>query len=112
MGLDLKYNPVLYVKSEKIPLVEYGEGVPGHPCTIALRTTQTIYNYKSEDQKAMDLLKEAGIAYKLVDLSDCSFTTQLKAKIIGVNKTPTMVLNNRKIKGAQNIRHVLEEIKT
>jgi len=108
----LKNNLILYVKSEKIPIVEHTQGVPGHPCTGGFRATQTIYNYKPEDQKAIDLLKDAGIDHKIIDLSDCSFTAQLKAKILGVNETPTLVLNDRRIKGADNIKQVLQEIKT
>jgi len=108
----LKDNPVLYIKSEKIPIIEHTQGVSGHPCTGGFRATQTIYNYKPEDQKAIDLLKEAGIDHKIIDLSDCPFTDQLKAKITGVNETPTLVFNDRKIKGAENIKQVLQEIKT
>lgn len=104
-------NLILYVKSEKIPIVRYSEGVTGHACTGAYRATQTDCIYKPEDKEALDLLKEVGTTYKLIDLSDCPFSTQLKAKITGVNETPTLVLNGRKIKGSQNIKQALHKIK-
>jgi glutaredoxin len=104
-------NLILYVKSEKIPTVlQYSEGTHGHACTAAYRATQTDYIYKHEDQEAMKLLEEAKTAYTLVDLSDCSFSMQLKAKATGINKTPTLVLNGRKIKGSQNIKQALHKI--
>lgn len=108
----MENNILLYVKSEKIPTIQYTEGIQGHPCTAAYRATQVIYNYKPEDQKAMDLLKESGTPYRLVDLSDCSFLMQLKAKIFGINETPTLILNGVKIKGLENIKKALQEIRT
>lgn len=108
----MESNILLYVKSEKIPIVQYTEGLSGHPCTAAFRATQVTYNYKPEDQKAMDLLEKAGIAYEVVDLSDCSFIMQLKAKIFGINETPTLILNGVKIKGLENIKRALQEIRT
>jgi glutaredoxin len=108
----LENNILLYVKSEKISIAQYTEGLSGHPCTAAFRAIQVTYNYKPEDQKAMDLLKEAGIAYKVVDLSDCSFMMQLKAKMFGINETPTLILNGVKVKGLKNIKKTLQEIRT
>lgn len=100
------------MKSEKISIVELSRSVPDHSCTDAYRSTRTICNYKSEDQKAIDILKEAGIAYKLIDLSDCPFTVRLKAKIGGINETPTLILKNIKIEGIENVSQVLQETKT
>ncbi|MDI6805569.1 MAG: hypothetical protein QMD20_02765 [Candidatus Bathyarchaeia archaeon] len=85
-------------KVRKISIVQYTEALPRHPCTGGLRETQVTYNYKPEDQKAVDLLKENGIACKVVDLSDCSFMIRLKAKMSGINETPTLILNGVKIK--------------
>ena len=68
--------------------------------------------FKPEDEEAINLLNEAGIGYKLVDLSDCPFTVRMKAKILGINKTPTLVLGNgEKIKGIRNIRQAILKIK-
>lgn len=106
-------NLTLYVKSEKIPIVQYSEGIPGHPCTAAYRVKEIFKRFKPEDEEAINLLKEAGINYKLVDLSDCPFTTQITAKIRGINETPTLVLENReKVKGIQNIKQLLLKIKS
>jgi glutaredoxin len=106
----VKDKLILYVKSEKIPTVQYSEGVPGHPCTAAYRATSTVHCYKQEDQEAIDLLEKAGIAYERVDLSSRDVTTQLKAKITGLNETPTLIFQGRKIKGLENIRRVLQKV--
>jgi len=105
-------NITLYVKSEKIPIVQYSEGITGHPCTGAYRVKEIIKNFKPEDKEAMELLDQAQINYKLVDLSDCPFTVQLKAKILGINETPTLILGDEKIKGVQNIRQIISQIKS
>lgn len=103
---------ILYVKSEKISIFKYSEGVPHHPCTGAYRASQTIRNYTEQDEEAAELLNEAGITHKLIDLSDCSFIKQLKAKITGINETPTLILNGKKIKGIQNIKQALHQIES
>ena len=105
-------NITLYVKSENIPIVQYSEGITGHPCTGAYRVKEIIKNFKPEDKEAMELLDQAQINYKLVDLSDCPFTVQLKAKILGINETPTLILGDEKIKGVQNIRQIISQIKS
>jgi len=108
----LKNNIILYVKSEKIPLIDISECIPGHPCGEQPRkAVQVLQNYKAEDQEAIDILKEAGVVFKLVDLSICSFTTRLKAKMSRIDRTPTLVLNDRKIRGIANIKKALQEIK-
>jgi len=104
-------NITLYVKSEKIPIVQFGEGISGHPCTGAYRVKEIIENFKPEDREAMELLDQAKVSYKLVNLSDCSFITQLKAKILGINETPTLIFESEKIKGIQNIRQRISQIK-
>lgn len=105
-------NLTLYVKSEKISIVQYSEGIPGHPCTAAYRVKEIFERFKPEDEEAINLLNEAGIDYNLVDLSDCPFTTQLAAKIRGINETPTLVLESgEKIKGVQNIKQMLLKIR-
>jgi glutaredoxin len=108
----VKSSILLYVKSEKVSIVPITEGIYDHPCSGARRATQTFHNYKPEDQKAMDLLEEAGTNHQIIDLSNCSFATQLMAKIKGINETPTLIMNGRKIKGSENITQILQEIKT
>jgi hypothetical protein len=105
-------NILLYVKSEKISIVQHAEDIYGHPCVIPYRGAQTLYNYKLEDQKAIGLLEAAGTNHQIIDLSNCSFTTQLMAKIKGINETPTLIMNGRKIEGLESITQILQEIKT
>jgi glutaredoxin len=104
-------NILLYVKSGKVFIVPRTEGIYGHPCSGARKAAQTFHNYKPEDQKAIDLLKEAGQNLQIIDLTNCSFATQLMAKMKGINETPTLVMNGRKIKGLENIAQILLEIK-
>ena len=102
---------VLYVKSEKIFRTQYSEGVPGHPCTAANRASEIVCDYKPRDKEAMDFLEKEGILYRLIDLSNCSIMFNLKAKMLGLNETPTLVLSGRRIKGTKNIESVIHEIK-
>jgi hypothetical protein len=106
----VKDKITLYVKSEKISMVQYSEGLAGHTCTAAYRATRTEPCYKQQDQEAIDLLEKAGIAYERVDLSSRDVKTQLKARITGLNETPTMIFHGRKIKGLENIRRVLLKV--
>ena len=117
LGRNLKDNTILYVKLGKVfvagysqtPITHTGWWVDGYG---ALPTaTQETRSHRSEDQEAIDLLKGAGIAYKLVDLSNCSFSARLRSKIMGVKETPTLILNDKKIRGFENIKKVLQGIK-
>jgi len=114
----LKDNILLYVKSKKVSIIGYSQaptvhtgwwvdGYGYHP--LATRTT---HNYKPEDQEAASLLKEAEIAYKLVDLSYCSFMVRLKARVQRIDETPTLILNNKKIRGIGDIKQALQGTKT
>ncbi|MEM2249894.1 MAG: hypothetical protein QXP16_04270 [Candidatus Bathyarchaeia archaeon] len=104
-------NLTLYIKSEKIEVVRYAEGIKGHPCT-AYRVKEIFKKFKPEDEEAMELLNKTGIKYKLIDLSDCPITTQIKAKILRINETPTLVLENgEKIKSIQSIKQAIHKIK-
>lgn len=108
----MKDNASLYVKSTKIPAsVGYSRPVPDHSCTDAFVAIQIIHCYEYEDQKAIDLLKESGITHELIDLSNCPFTVRLKAKIRRINETPTLIWNDEKIIGPENIQRLLEKIK-
>jgi len=110
----VKDNVLLYVKSRKVSNIEYAQvpallGKAGYEALPM--SARTAYNYRPEDQEAINFLKEAGIAYKLLDLSDCTFVTRLKAKVSGINEKTTLILNDRKIVGVENIKKVLEEMK-
>jgi len=92
----------LYVKSVSTGAIERSPGFLFHSCD--LRETQNVTFYPEEDQKAIELLNGKNIKFELVDLSKCSFTTRLKAKIKGINKTPTLILDDGTIlKGIQQI---------
>lgn len=93
-------------------MVQFGEALQGHPCTGGYITREIFYDLKQEDKEAINLLDEAKINYTLVDLADCPFTMQLKAKIKGINETPTLIFNGKKIKGAKNIQQILPKIKS
>ena len=100
---------ILYVKSEKIPIVKHSVGIHGHPCTAADRAVQTHTLLTPEDQEAKELVEKSGVSFKIIDLGECSFLTQIKAKISGINKTPTLILNGKAIRGIQNIRKALQD---
>lgn len=105
-------NVTLYVKSKKISMGGSSIVVGPHGDFYGSSgTTQTIVDYLPEDQEAINLLKQTEVTYELVDLTICSFTTRLKARINGI-KTPTLVLNGRKIIGIQNIKQALKDIET
>jgi len=103
---------ILFVKSERIPMVQYSEGLLGHPCTGAYRATSIVFCYKQQDQEAIDLLEKAGVAYELADLSRGDTATRLKAKIAGLNECPMLIFRGRAIKGLENIKQVLLKAKT
>ena len=103
----------LYVKSKKIsvhksPILEVHHR---HVFGTFSETFQSIINYLPEDQEAIALLNQAKLAYRLVDLNTCPFMTRLKARMNGT-KTPTLILNHRKIVGLENIKEALRELKT
>lgn len=69
-------------------------------------------NYKIQDKEAIDLLEKLEISFNLVDLSNCSLMFKLKTKITRIDKTPTLVLNNRKIEGIKNIKMYCTKLKS
>ena len=92
----------LYVKSISTGAIERSPGFLFHSCD--LRRTQNTTFFPEEDQRAIEFLKEKGVKFELIDLSKCSLIMKLKAKINGVNKTPTLVLDDGTIlKGKQQI---------
>jgi hypothetical protein len=96
---------ILYARSEKIDVVEYTMPNWGHGCSAAYRSQGTMNNFSPEDYEAIECLKQKGTPFSLVDLSDCPFTTRLSAMMKGINKTPTLILNNgSKLKGIDEIK--------
>jgi len=105
-------DSTLYVKSKRIsvhksPILEVHHG---HVFGTFSETIQTMVNYLPEDQEAIDLLKQPNLAYRLVDLNACPFMARVKARIIGI-RTPTLVLNGRKIVGVENIKQALKDVR-
>jgi hypothetical protein len=105
-------DAILYVKSSKTSIVEYSRPVADHYCTDGYSATKVMYSYKPEDQECMELLKGAGMPHEVIDLSNCSFSARLRAKIAKLNETPTLVLNGERIKGLQAIKQVLQKTET
>ena len=100
---------ILYVKSEKIEYVEYTMPHWGHWCSAGYRVTKTDYALSEEDRKAIELLEKYGLSFRVVDLGLASLLTRLRAKIEGVNKTPTLIFMERKLKGLKEIEAALEK---
>jgi len=102
----------LYIKSEKIDLVEYTmphQTMGGHYCSAGYRSKGVMRKHSFEDEQAIKYLTSNGFSFDLVDLSDCSFGTRLEAKISRINKTPSLVLDDgTKIKGIEQIREYLK----
>jgi glutaredoxin len=103
-------NVYLYVKSEKVYVTEYTmphQSGGGHWCSAGYRAQQTLRCLNENEQKAKQLLESAAINYKIIDLGESSFLTKIKAKLKGVNETPTLIFGNRKIEGIENIQNFL-----
>lgn len=106
-------NIVLYVKSKKVSIGQSASFDIAHGVYMGSSsgTSQTFKNYLTEDEEAIKVLKESGFSYTLVDLTESSSATRLKARIGGI-RTPTMILNGKKVVGLENIKQALRQIKT
>jgi len=100
---------VLYVKSEKFELVEFTMPHHDHWCSAGYRVTRTDYVLDEEDRKAVKFLERSGLQFKIVDLSLENALTRFKAKIKGINETPTLVYRGQKLKGLRQIAEALEK---
>jgi len=99
----------LYVKSENTGGIERSPGFFFHSCD--LRTKQDMTFYCDEDFEAIDFLRKSGFDFELVDLSKCSFVMRLKAQMVGVNKTPTLVLDDGTVlKGLRKIEEFVHSL--
>jgi len=93
----------LYVKSISTGGIERSPGFLFHSCD--LKTAKNITFYQEEDEEAIEFLKRKNIPFDLIDLSHRSFLDRMKAKIEGVNSTPTLVLDNgTKLNGINKIK--------
>jgi hypothetical protein len=101
---------ILYVRSKRVSLgkcsifgIDHVDGtyIISHPSGM----TQT-YCYPSDDKEAIDVLNQAEMVYKVIDLACCSLKTRLLKRMKGI-RTPTMIWDGRKIVGIKNIRKAL-----
>ncbi len=100
----------LYVKSEKVDLVEYTMPNWGHWCSAGYRSKGVAESFSAEDREAVECLEQKGLSFSLVDLSGCPLKTRLRARITGINRTPTLVLDDgSKLKGIEQIRKYFNE---
>jgi hypothetical protein len=80
----------------------------GHWCSAGYRATKTEFALKRENQKAVEALEKAWLLRTIVDPGLASATARMKAKIEGVNATPTLIYKGQKLKGLQQIMGLLE----
>lgn len=102
----------LYVNSQKVNLVEYTmphQSGGGHWCSAGYRSKGTLRNYPAEDEEAIKQLESKGFSFDLIDLSDCPFSIELKARIKGISRTPALILDNKtKFEGIDRIREYIK----
>jgi len=103
-------SAVLYVKSEKVEQVEYTVPNWGHYCSAGYRASKTDFVLNEEEQKAVEVLEKTRLPYTLIDLGLANVMTRIKAKIEGVNSTPTLVFKGQKFKGLSQIMKIVEII--
>lgn len=101
----------LFVKSQKVERVMYTMPNFGHYCSAGYRSQGVLSNYSLEDEEALTNLRSKRVSFSLVDLSLCPFENRLKAKMSGINRTPTLVLDDgTKIEGIAKINKCLESL--
>jgi hypothetical protein len=80
----------------------------GHWCSAGHRATKTEFALKRENQKTVEALEKAWLLCTIIDLGSASSTAREKAKIEGVNATPTLIYKGQKLEGLQQIMGLLE----
>jgi len=101
-------NMRLYVKSLKQDLVEYTMPHHEHWCSAGYRSTQTLTSLTDEDREALNLIESLGVKCEVIDLAEAGISEKLKARFLGLNQTPTLVIGNKKIQGINNIRKQIQ----
>jgi len=98
----------LYVNSISTGGIERSTGFLFHACD--LRAVKNITFYSEEDEEAIELLKSKNVSFDLIDLSNCSLVFKIKAKLKGINSTPTLILEGgAKLKGIKQIKAYFEK---
>lgn len=85
----------------------------GHWCSAGYMSEGTEFVLPENDAQAIKLLESSilGSSLKIVDLSRSSFFEQAYARITGLNKTPTLIVANKKYKGLEKIKGFLDRSK-
>lgn len=106
----------LFVKSQKADIVQYtmpNLSGGGHWCSAGYRSQGVLKSYSQEDEEALTNLKSKGVNFSIIDLSVCPFEARLRAKLSGVNRTPTLILDDgTKIKGIDRIKEYTKNLST
>lgn len=93
----------LYVKSLSTGAMERSPGFLFHSCDLRVKDNTTFYS--DEDKEAIEFLENKACSLEIVDLARCPLKTRLKAMVNGLNKTPTLILDDgTKLKGLKQIR--------
>jgi len=79
-----------------------------HYCSAGYRASKTDLVLEEEDKKAIEVLEKTGLQYTLIDIGLASASARIKAKIEGINKTPTLIYKGQKFKGLQQIMELFE----
>ena len=103
----------LYVKSQRSDVLQYTMPNEGHWCSAGYRSQSALTGFSKEDEDALTELKSKNTSFNLVDLSTCAFETRLRARMTGINKTPTLILDDgAKIEGIKQIREYMKSRRT
>jgi len=101
----------LYVKSQKTDVVAYTMPNRDHYCGAGYRSQGVLGSYGPEDEEALTILTSKSTNFSLVDLSSCSLGNKLTARMSGIKRTPTLVLNDgTKIEGINKIKEHMETL--
>ena len=103
---------ILYAKSKKFDHVGYtmlNISGGGHWCSAGYRSKGTEFVYTKDDAQAKTLLEKLSPSLSIVDLSQCDFSTKMRAILTGLRTTPTLVVDGEKYKGLENIKRFLNE---
>jgi glutaredoxin len=101
----------LYVKSQKTDVVSYTMPNRDHYCSAGYRSQGLLSSYGPDDEEALTILRSKSANFSLVDLSSCPLENKLMARMSGIKKTPTLVLNDgSKIEGIDKIKDYMKTL--
>ena len=102
----------LFVKSQKVERVMYTSArAISYDTSAGYRSQGVLGSYGPEDEEALTILTSKSTNFSLVDLSSCSLGNKLTARMSGIKRTPTLVLNDgTKIEGINKIKDYIETL--